>query len=70
MLILKLLFQDGTFYENNEIHIEVLDVNDSPPRFIQAGPSVIDEEEAVVSYLWPTNTISCSVEAFERKILC
>ncbi|GFO04281.1 cadherin-87a [Plakobranchus ocellatus] len=35
---------DGKYYESNEIHIEVVDVNDSPPQFVIAGPSIINEE--------------------------
>ncbi|GFS25353.1 cadherin-87A, partial [Elysia marginata] len=38
---------DGKYYDNNEVHIEVQDINDSPPRFVLAGPSVIDEEEPI-----------------------
>ena len=41
--------QDGKYYESNEIHIEVTDINDTPPKFVAAVPSVIYEEEPIVS---------------------
>ncbi|RUS73609.1 hypothetical protein EGW08_018632 [Elysia chlorotica] len=50
---------DGRYYENNEIHIEVGDINDSPPKFVAAGPSIIREEE-------PIGTVFQIVEAEDQ----
>ncbi|XP_055876321.1 cadherin-87A-like [Biomphalaria glabrata] len=42
--IIQLLAFDGVFSVINEVHIEVSDINDTPPRWTLPGPKTIDEE--------------------------
>ncbi|KAH9513024.1 hypothetical protein Btru_035618 [Bulinus truncatus] len=41
---IRLIAFDGVFNVTNEIHIEIIDINDTPPTWITADPAVIDEE--------------------------